>query len=241
MAHSAEDSRLPGWRGASCRLKVDATTRDIPVIFVTAHTDEVAETFGLELGAVDFISKPINPKIVRARVKTHLTLKAQADVLRQWVYIDGLTGVHNRRNFDERLAAEWGRAARNSASIAELGTLAAPGAHIGIIATRATLTAKIFVAPLMLAGYTALLPSDDLLDTLELPRIELVKAGQAVRGGKLIEQAVQALISHGASAVLLACTETPVALDAIHSPERAQCVDTTAALARACVAWWQAN
>ena len=92
------DVMIPGMDGheVCCRLKADPTTRDIPVIFVTAHTDEVAETFGLELGAVDVISKPINPKIVRARVKTHLTLKAQADVLRQWVYIDGLTGVHNR-------------------------------------------------------------------------------------------------------------------------------------------------
>ncbi len=95
------------------RLKSDPATRDIPVIFVTAHNDEAAETLGLELGAVDFISKPINPKIVRARAKTHLTLKAQSDLLRQWVYIDGLTGVHNRRHFDERLAAEWGRAVRN--------------------------------------------------------------------------------------------------------------------------------
>ena len=128
-----------------------------------------------------------------------------------------------------------------SASIAELGKLAAPGARIGIIATRATLAAKIFDAPLMLAGYTAVLPSDDMLDTLVLPGIERVKAGQAVQGGPLIEQVVQALMSHGASAVLLACTETPLALDAIHSPERGQCVDTTAALARACVAWWQAN
>ena len=128
-----------------------------------------------------------------------------------------------------------------SASIAELGMLAAPGGRIGIIATRATLAAKIFDAPLMLAGYTALLPSDDMLNALVLPGIERVKAGQAVQGGQLIEQAVQALMRHGASAVLLACTETPLALDAIHSLERARCVDTTAALARACVAWWQAE
>jgi len=92
------DVMMPGMDGHEVcrRLKADPTTRDILVIFITAHTDEVAETFGLELGAVDFISKPINPKIVGARIKTHLTLKAQADVLRQWVYIDGLTGVHNR-------------------------------------------------------------------------------------------------------------------------------------------------
>jgi diguanylate cyclase (GGDEF)-like protein len=82
---------------------------------VTAQNDETAEAFGLELGAADFISKPINPKIVRARVKTQLTLKAQSDLLRQWVYIDGLTGVFNRRHFDEHLKAESGRAARHGA------------------------------------------------------------------------------------------------------------------------------
>ncbi len=95
------------------RLKADPATRDIPVIFVTAHSDEAAEALGLDVGAVDFISKPINPKIVRARVKTHLTLKSQSDLLRQWVYIDGLTGARNRRYFDGRLAEEWGRAQRN--------------------------------------------------------------------------------------------------------------------------------
>jgi diguanylate cyclase (GGDEF)-like protein len=108
------DVVMPGMDGHEVcrRLKSDPATRDIPVIFVTAHSDEAAETFGLELGAVDFISKPINPKIVRARVGTHLTLKAQSDLLRQWVYVDGLTGAFNRRFFDERLRSEWGRAAR---------------------------------------------------------------------------------------------------------------------------------
>ena len=109
------DVVMPGMDGHEVcrRLKADPATRDLPVIFVTAHNDEAAETLGLELGAVDFISKPINPKIVRARVRTHLTLKAQSDLLRQWVYIDGLTGVYNRRHFDERLACEWGRAQRS--------------------------------------------------------------------------------------------------------------------------------
>jgi len=95
------------------RLKEDAVTRDIPVIFITAQTDESAEEMGFDLGAVDFISKPINPRIVKARVKTHLMLKAQSDLLRSWAYLDGLTGVHNRRFFDERVNAEMGRAIRN--------------------------------------------------------------------------------------------------------------------------------
>ena len=108
------DVEMPGMDGYEVcrRLKEQEATCNIPVIFITAHSNEAAETHGLEVGAVDFISKPINPSIVRARVKTHLTLKRQSDLLRQWVYIDGLTRVCNRRGFDERLAIEWGRAVR---------------------------------------------------------------------------------------------------------------------------------
>ena len=102
------------------RLKADEATRDIPIIFVTSHTDAEEESKGLELGAVDFIAKPVNPAVVRARVKTHLTLKAQSDMLRQMAFIDGLTGVANRRCFDERLGTEWRRAARQSAPLALL-------------------------------------------------------------------------------------------------------------------------
>lgn len=99
------------------QLKADTSTRDIPVIFITAQSDEAAEEKGFDLGAVDFISKPVNPRIVRARVKTHLMLKAQSDLLRSWAYLDGLTGVHNRRFFDERIVAEMGRASRNQSAL----------------------------------------------------------------------------------------------------------------------------
>ena len=101
-------------------LKADPLTREIPVIFVTANTDEASEEHGLDVGAVDFISKPVNPKIVRARVATHMTLKIQSDLLRSWAYIDGLTGVNNRRFFDEQLAVEWARAERNKAGLSAL-------------------------------------------------------------------------------------------------------------------------
>jgi diguanylate cyclase (GGDEF)-like protein len=99
------------------RLKADPASADIPVIFVTASTDNLSEEHGLALGAVDFIAKPVNPVIVRARVKTHLTLKAQADQLRLLAYIDGLTGVRNRRYLDERLDIELRRAARLHTSL----------------------------------------------------------------------------------------------------------------------------
>ena len=61
------------------RLKEDATTRDIPVIFLTARNETEDETRGFACGAVDYITKPISPPIVEARVKTHLKLKSVAD------------------------------------------------------------------------------------------------------------------------------------------------------------------
>jgi diguanylate cyclase (GGDEF)-like protein len=111
------DVIMPGMDGLeTCqRLKEDADTADIPVIFVTSQNSPEEETHGLEVGAVDFISKPVNPAVVRARVKTQLTLKAQTDALRMLASLDGLTGVPNRRIFDERLNAEW-RACRRSGS-----------------------------------------------------------------------------------------------------------------------------
>lgn len=123
----------------------------------------------------------------------------------------------------------------------ELVALAPAGAPVGLIATRATLAAKIFDAPLVKLGYTPLLPSDLEMDDLVLPGIEQVKAGQAAQGGHLIEQAVNRLLARGASMVILACTETPVALDVIESSVRPRCIDSTAALARCCVRWWSAH
>ncbi|MFP6798904.1 MAG: diguanylate cyclase [Pseudomonas sp.] len=99
------------------RLKDDPETRDIPIIFVTAQGEEQDEVCGFELGAVDFIVKPINPVIVKARVKTHLTLKQQTDILRSFALLDGLTGVANRRKFDEELALDWRQCQREQAAL----------------------------------------------------------------------------------------------------------------------------
>lgn len=64
------------------RLKEQDNTRDIPIIFLTARTDPADEKIGLELGAVDFITKPISPPLVQARVRNHLMLKTHADFLK---------------------------------------------------------------------------------------------------------------------------------------------------------------
>jgi len=65
------------------RLKADVATRDIPIIFLTARSDIEDEQKGLTLGAVDYITKPINPPIVLARVAAQLSLKARTDFLRE--------------------------------------------------------------------------------------------------------------------------------------------------------------
>lgn len=66
-----------------CRqLKKDSQTADIPVIFLTAKSEIEDELKGFELGAVDYITKPISPPIVLARVRTHLRLKRVIDYLK---------------------------------------------------------------------------------------------------------------------------------------------------------------
>ena len=71
-----------------CRqLKANDATRDIPVIFVTAMTESESEETGLNLGAVDYLTKPINPAIVLARVRNQLALKAASDELRHQNYL----------------------------------------------------------------------------------------------------------------------------------------------------------
>jgi len=104
------DVMMPGLTGfdVCARLKANPVTSAIPVIFVTALKDEMDETKGFELGAVDYITKPISPAVVRARVKTHLSL-VQAQELKQTrlqviqrlgraaEYKDNETGLHVMR------------------------------------------------------------------------------------------------------------------------------------------------
>ncbi|WP_454020456.1 diguanylate cyclase [Azospirillum sp. Marseille-Q6669] len=108
------DIMMPGMDGyeVCSRLKTDPITRDIPVIFISAKSEVEDETYGLEVGAIDFISKPISPPIVKARVRNHLLLKRQTDLLRTLSFADGLTGIANRRRFDEVLLREWRRCGR---------------------------------------------------------------------------------------------------------------------------------
>jgi aspartate racemase len=125
-----------------------------------------------------------------------------------------------------------------AASCDEVAALSPPGSRIGLIATRGTVAGRVFDEPLEARGYVPLHCTDDELDTAVLPAIELVKLGRAVDAGQLLEPALEALFARGAEVVVLACTETPMALDTVASPLRARCVDTNRALARACVRLW---
>jgi diguanylate cyclase (GGDEF)-like protein len=113
------DIIMPGMDGHQVckKLKEDPDTANIPIIFITAQNDDAEEVYGFEIGAVDFISKPINPVIVKARIRNQLALKIQLDFMRNMALIDGLTGVSNRRRFDDELPKHWRQSLREQRPI----------------------------------------------------------------------------------------------------------------------------
>lgn len=108
------DVMMPGMDGyeVCSKIKDSITTRDIPVMFITGKADEQDEAKGFEVGAVDYIAKPFSPLIALARVKTHIELKRRGDMLERLAILDGLTGIPNRRRFDQVLHYEWERSVR---------------------------------------------------------------------------------------------------------------------------------
>ena len=112
------DIEMPDMNGHEVitRIKDDPRTAPIPVIFVTSHADVEDEETGLRLGAIDYITKPFNPSIVRARVRNQLMLRAYAKQLEdlnieleRLATTDSLTGLANRRAFRERVTLELKR------------------------------------------------------------------------------------------------------------------------------------
>jgi diguanylate cyclase (GGDEF)-like protein len=116
------DILMPGMDGYEVcrRLKEDPATSHIPVIFITAKSEEQDETRGLAVGAVDYITKPFSMPIVKARVRTHLELKRHRDTLERLSLVDGLTGVPNRRHFDSFIEMAWRQGARASSPLSLL-------------------------------------------------------------------------------------------------------------------------
>jgi len=94
------------------KLKDSVKTMNIPVIFITGLNNVEDEEKGLSLGAVDYITKPFNQNLVKARIKTHLRMSDYVRTIEKLCMLDALTGLPNRRGFDTRIEAEWGRAYR---------------------------------------------------------------------------------------------------------------------------------
>lgn len=95
------------------RLKANESTKDIPIIFITAMGDVENESMGFALGAVDYISKPFNRTVVKARIRVHMQLKRQSRLLENLVFLDALTEIPNRRALDQTFAQEWARGVRS--------------------------------------------------------------------------------------------------------------------------------
>jgi len=102
------------------RLKEDAVTQQIPVIFMTARDEIDSRVQGLDLGAHDYVTKPFNTVELIARVRAALRVKALQDelteknrMLEQLATSDPLTGLPNRRTFDDQVYTEMERARRN--------------------------------------------------------------------------------------------------------------------------------
>lgn len=112
------DIEMPGISGYEvCRqLKESDETLAIPIMFVTARQGNDDEEKGLMLGAVDYITKPIHPAIVVARVNTQITLKLQRDELIQMALHDQLTGLYNRHYMLEISKQKIAKAIRHQQS-----------------------------------------------------------------------------------------------------------------------------
>lgn len=113
------DIVMPGMDGYAVirQLKEDPSTRHVPVVFMSEKGEEEDVLQGLKLGAIDYVTKPFNLPILRTRLKNHLELKDKTDQLERLAALDGLTGIPNRRAFDEKIDHEWRAAIRSGTSL----------------------------------------------------------------------------------------------------------------------------
>lgn len=113
------DVSMPGISGYEVliQLRADESTAHIPVIFITGQSDEAAEEYGLRLGASDYVSKPIRPAVLQARVKNQIDLFLRKRELEQLALVDGLTGLANRRHFDSTIDSIYRRCLRTGETL----------------------------------------------------------------------------------------------------------------------------
>jgi diguanylate cyclase (GGDEF)-like protein len=134
------DVQMPGMDGLEACRRIQAVVRlrDVPLIVVTAETEDETLQAAFAAGAVDYITKPLRTPELVARTRSALRLKEEMDwrkdreaqllglareleranqELRRLSFLDGLTGISNRRGFDDYVAREWSRAARAGTSL----------------------------------------------------------------------------------------------------------------------------
>ncbi len=119
----------------------------------------------------------------------------------------------------------------------ELDARGIHGGKVGLISTEGTVHAGFYQDRFAKHGLDCMPSRREDQDSLVLPAIAAVKANDLARAHQLAIAAVSRLHAAGAQAVVLACTETPVAVDFAEHPVAVHCIDATRALARACVAW----
>jgi PleD family two-component response regulator len=102
------DIEMPSMDGlTACKLlKRQGSTRYIPVVIITAHTELTYEDLSWEAGCADFVAKPFSPVALRHRINHHLEVKLLTDKFRKLASIDGLTGLQNRHAFNQYLAEQ---------------------------------------------------------------------------------------------------------------------------------------
>lgn len=108
------DVVMPGMDGFTLlkKLQEEIITQSVPVILITSLSDTQDEYYGLTLGAVDYITKPFHPLIVKARVNTHIKLYNYRKQVEHQSKTDQLTGVANRRHHDDYSIVKWSEATR---------------------------------------------------------------------------------------------------------------------------------
>lgn len=108
------DVIMPDMDGFTLLKKLQETkyTQYIPVIMITGLSDEANEEQGLVLGAVDYITKPFKPAIIRARANTHIRLHRYQVQFMQQAMVDELTGIANRRRYEDDSVMKWQEAVR---------------------------------------------------------------------------------------------------------------------------------
>jgi len=116
------DLDMPDMSGFEvCRqLKADAELCMIPVIFLTGSGSLADKIKGLDLGAVDYVTKPFDGIELQARVRAALRTKHLQDLLTKYTQIDPLTELWNRRALEKRLLQEWAKIQRYGGSFAAL-------------------------------------------------------------------------------------------------------------------------